>query len=167
MVVNYSSSKTGAEKVVDEIAGSGGKAIAVQANVSSRRTSNACLPRQRRHSANWTSWSTTRASMKSCPWRRSPRSTSTSSSISTCWACSSPRRRRPSNSAPDGRKHHQHQFHSQHSRRSGVAVYSGTKGAVDAITRSLAKELGPRRIRVNAINPGMVETEGTRSARHR
>src|ERR1051326_7451944 len=42
----------------------------------------------------------------------------------------------------------------------GAAVYSGTKGAVDAITRSLAKELGPRRIRVNAINPGMVETEG-------
>jgi 3-oxoacyl-[acyl-carrier protein] reductase len=43
------------------------------------------------------------------------------------------------------------------------AVYSGTKGAVDAITRSLAAELGPRRIRVNAIRPGMVETEGTRS----
>jgi 3-oxoacyl-[acyl-carrier protein] reductase len=44
------------------------------------------------------------------------------------------------------------------------AVYSGTKGAVDAVTRSLASELGPRGIRVNAIRPGMVETEGTRSA---
>ena len=44
------------------------------------------------------------------------------------------------------------------------AVYSATKGAVDALTRSLAKELGPRKIRVNAINPGMVETEGFRSA---
>jgi 3-oxoacyl-[acyl-carrier protein] reductase len=43
------------------------------------------------------------------------------------------------------------------------AVYSGTKGAVDAITRSLASELGPRRIRVNAIRPGMVETQGTQS----
>src|SRR5205823_7876739 len=39
-------------------------------------------------------------------------------------------------------------------------IYSGTKGAVDAITRVLAKELGPKKIRVNAINPGMVETEG-------
>src|SRR5262245_4005360 len=44
------------------------------------------------------------------------------------------------------------------------SVYSATKGAVDAVTRSLAKELGPRHIRVNAINPGLVETEGTTSA---
>jgi 3-oxoacyl-[acyl-carrier protein] reductase len=44
------------------------------------------------------------------------------------------------------------------------AIYTGTKGAVDAITGVLAKELGPRKIRVNAINPGVVETEGTRSA---
>jgi 3-oxoacyl-[acyl-carrier protein] reductase len=46
----------------------------------------------------------------------------------------------------------------------GTSVYSATKGAVDSITRSLSKELGPRGIRVNSINPGMVETEGTRSA---
>src|SRR5882672_7818083 len=45
-----------------------------------------------------------------------------------------------------------------------ASVYSGTKGAVDAVTRSLAKELGPRGIRVNAINPGMVETEGVHAA---
>lgn len=45
-----------------------------------------------------------------------------------------------------------------------AAVYSATKAAVDAITRSLAKELGPRNIRVNSINPGMVETEGVRAA---
>jgi len=41
-----------------------------------------------------------------------------------------------------------------------AVVYNATKGAVDAITRTLAKELGPRKIRVNAINPGMVITEG-------
>jgi 3-oxoacyl-[acyl-carrier protein] reductase len=44
------------------------------------------------------------------------------------------------------------------------AVYTGTKGAVDAITGVLANELGPRKIRVNAINPGVVETEGTQAA---
>lgn len=41
------------------------------------------------------------------------------------------------------------------------AIYTGTKGAVDAITGVLARELGPKKIRVNSINPGMVETEGT------
>ncbi len=46
----------------------------------------------------------------------------------------------------------------------GASVYSATKAAVDAITKSLAKELGPRNIRVNANNPGMVETEGVRAA---
>jgi 3-oxoacyl-[acyl-carrier protein] reductase len=45
-----------------------------------------------------------------------------------------------------------------------ASVYSATKASVDAITRSLAKELGPRKIRVNAVNPGMVETEGTASS---
>lgn len=45
-----------------------------------------------------------------------------------------------------------------------ASVYSATKAAVDAVTRSLGKELGPRKIRVNSINPGMVETEGTHSA---
>lgn len=46
----------------------------------------------------------------------------------------------------------------------GTSVYSSTKGAVDTITYALAKELGPQRIRVNAINPGMVDTEGVRTA---
>ena len=44
------------------------------------------------------------------------------------------------------------------------AVYTGTKGDVDAITGVLAKELGPKKIRVNSINPGMVETEGAHAA---
>ncbi len=46
----------------------------------------------------------------------------------------------------------------------GGSVYSATKAAVDAVTRALAKELGPRKIRVNSVNPGLVETEGTQSA---
>jgi 3-oxoacyl-[acyl-carrier protein] reductase len=44
------------------------------------------------------------------------------------------------------------------------AVYVATKSAVEGITRVLAKELGPRKIRVNSINPGVVETEGTHAA---
>lgn len=45
-----------------------------------------------------------------------------------------------------------------------ASVYAGTKASVDAVTRTLAAELGPRGIRVNAINPGMIETEGVRAA---
>jgi 3-oxoacyl-[acyl-carrier protein] reductase len=45
-----------------------------------------------------------------------------------------------------------------------AAVYSATKGAVNTITGSLSKELGPKKIRVNALNPGMIETEGTHTA---
>ena len=45
-----------------------------------------------------------------------------------------------------------------------TAVYTGTKAAVDGITGVLARELGPRKIRVNSINPGMVETEGVQTA---
>jgi 3-oxoacyl-[acyl-carrier protein] reductase len=44
------------------------------------------------------------------------------------------------------------------------SVYSATKGAVDSITIALSKELGPKKIRVNAVNPGMVETEGMHTA---
>ncbi|MFA6986376.1 MAG: glucose 1-dehydrogenase [Arenimonas sp.] len=46
----------------------------------------------------------------------------------------------------------------------GSAVYTATKGAVDAITGVLSRELGTRKIRVNALNPGMIETEGAHSA---
>jgi len=45
-----------------------------------------------------------------------------------------------------------------------ATVYSATKGAVDSVTLALAKELGPRKIRVNSLNPGMIETEGTHAA---
>jgi 3-oxoacyl-[acyl-carrier protein] reductase len=45
-----------------------------------------------------------------------------------------------------------------------TSVYSATKAAVDAVTKALAKELGPRKIRVNSLNPGMIETEGFHAA---
>ena len=47
-----------------------------------------------------------------------------------------------------------------------TVVYTATKGAVDAVTRVLAKELGPRKIRVNAIKPGFTDTEGTHAVGH-
>lgn len=46
----------------------------------------------------------------------------------------------------------------------GTSVYNATKGAVDVLTRTMAKELGPRGIRVNSVSPGPIETEGTHAA---
>lgn len=46
----------------------------------------------------------------------------------------------------------------------GASVYSATKGAVDVVTRSLAQELGARKIRVNSLSPGFTDTEGVRSS---
>ncbi len=46
----------------------------------------------------------------------------------------------------------------------GTAVYTATKGALDTITSVFSKEFGARKIRVNSINPGLVETEGTHTA---
>jgi 3-oxoacyl-[acyl-carrier protein] reductase len=46
----------------------------------------------------------------------------------------------------------------------GASVYSATKGALDSITVALSQELGPKKIRVNSLNPGMVETEGVHAA---
>ncbi len=46
----------------------------------------------------------------------------------------------------------------------GISAHAGTKGAVDTITGTIAKELGERKIRVNAINPGLIVTEGTQTA---
>jgi 3-oxoacyl-[acyl-carrier protein] reductase len=46
----------------------------------------------------------------------------------------------------------------------GGAVYSATKGAVDSVSAALAQELGPRKIRVNSVNPGMIITEGVQAA---
>ena len=101
--------------------------------------------------------------MNSARSSRSLPSTSTSSSTSTSLACSSQLRPPSSASIP------QAEASSTSARWSrpgfaNAAVYSATKGAVNTITGSLAKELGPKKDQVNALNPGLVETEGTHGA---
>ena len=81
VVVNYASSKEGADRVVADITRQGGRAVAVQANVAKGRRSIACSPRRRRRSVASTSWSTTRVYTSLPRSRRSPRSGSTACSI--------------------------------------------------------------------------------------
>ncbi|HEY2909984.1 MAG TPA: glucose 1-dehydrogenase, partial [Gemmataceae bacterium] len=164
VVVNYSSSKEGADKIVGEITGSGGKAVAVQANVAKPaeigRLFDAALtafgrvdilvnnagvyefapleqvtPEHFHKQFDLNVLGLLLASKEAA--KHFGKDGGSIINISSVVATAAP---------------------------PASAVYSATKAAVDAVTRSLAKELGPRKIRVNSVNPGMVETEGLHSA---
>lgn len=162
VVVNYASSKAGADKVVAEITSKGGKAIAVQADIAKEPDIGALFAETKKafgkldilvNNAGIYEFAPLEAvsaesfhkqfdlnvlglifaSREAAKYFNGSGSIVNISSIASTIT--------PPNSA----------------------VYSGTKSAVDAVTGALAKELGPRGIRVNAINPGMIETEGFRS----
>jgi len=127
VVVNYASSKEGADRVVADITRQGGRAVAVQANVASGEEIDrmfdlnvlGVLLASKAAAAHFDAAGGSIINISSVASTLTPASSS---------------------------------------------VYSASKAAVDAVTRVLAKELGPRNIRVNAINPGMVETEGVHAA---
>ena len=164
VVVNYSSSKEGADRVVDEITKRGGKAIAVQANVARKAEVERLFSATKKafgkidilvNNAGVYDWSPLEeiteeqfhkhfdvnvlgllfATQEAV--KQFDSAGGSIINISSAVTSLTP---------------------------PNASVYTGTKGAVDAITRTLAKELGPRNIRVNAINPGMVETEGVIAA---
>ncbi|MDF4004960.1 glucose 1-dehydrogenase [Luteibacter sahnii] len=163
VVVNYASSKAGADKVVAEIEAAGGKAIAVGGDVSKKAEAQALVD----------------AAIK------------TFGRLDVLVNNSGVYEFRPLGDIDD--THYERTFDvnvrgliyvsqaaAAHLGEGGSIVnigssvtrltpeaslvYSATKGAVDAITGVLSRELGPRGIRVNSVNPGMVETEGTNSA---
>ncbi len=164
VVVNYASSKDGAERVVGEISGRGGRAVAVKANLAKQADINQLFAETKKafgqidvlvNNAGIYEFSPVEAiteehfhkqfdlnvlglilATQAAAKQFGPAGGSIINISSVVSTLGVP----------------------------NAAVYSGTKGAVDAITRSLAKELGPRGIRVNAINPGMVETEGVHAA---
>ena len=160
VVVNYASSKKDADKVVDEISKAGGKAVAVQANVAKKSeverlfgdaekafgkidilVNNAGVyefvpledtTEQQFHRM----FDTNVLGMLLVTQEALKHFNSNGGSIINIGSLAS------SLTPPT------------------AVVYNATKGAVDAITHTLAKELGPRKIRVNSVNPGMVITEG-------
>jgi 3-oxoacyl-[acyl-carrier protein] reductase len=164
VVVNYSSSKEGADRVVAEITSNGGKAVAVQANVARKgdierlfaETAKAFGPIDVLvNNAGIYEFSPVEEITEE-HYRKQFDLNVLGLSLTTQAAL------RQFNSAGGSIVN----ISSIVSTLGfpAASIYSGTKGAVDAITRSLAKELGPRGIRVNAINPGMVETEGVHAA---
>ncbi len=164
VVVNYASSREGAERVVSEIAGTGGKAVAVQANVAKKAeverlfseakkafgmvdilVNNAgvyeFLPIEGANEEHFRKIFDLNVlglllASQAAAKQFGPKGGSIINTSSVVATVAPP----------------------------NSSVYSASKAAVDAITKSLAKELGPRKIRVNSVNPGMVETEGTAAA---
>jgi 3-oxoacyl-[acyl-carrier protein] reductase len=164
VIVNYAASKAGAEKVVDEITGKGGKAMAVQADVAKKADIERLFAETKKaygaidilvNNAGVYEFGNLEDVTEE-HFHRQFNLNVLGLILSTQAAVK--------------------QFNSKGgsivnissvastATPAGGAVYSATKAAVDAVTKVLAKELGPRKIRVNAINPGMVETEGTHAA---
>lgn len=164
VVVNYSSSKAGADRVVSEIVGKGGKAVAVQANVA-KKDEVEKLFAEAKKAFDKLDILVNNAGI----YEFSPLEEVTAEHFHKMFDLNVLGLLFASQAAV------------KHFSKAGgsiinissvaatlapptTAVYSATKAAVNAVTRALAQELGPRKIRVNSINPGMVETEGVHAA---
>jgi len=164
VVVNYASSKEGAERVVKEIASKGGKAVAVQADVS-RQQEIERLFSEAKKAFGKLDILVNNAGV----YEFSPLDEVTGEQFHRLFDLNVlglvlASREAVKYFGSDGGSIINISSAVSTFAPPNTSVYTGTKGAVDAVTRTLAKELGPRKIRVNAINPGMVETEGVISA---
>jgi 3-oxoacyl-[acyl-carrier protein] reductase len=160
VVANYASSKTDADKVVDEIAKAGGKAVAVQGNVSKKADVEKLFAAAEKafgkidilvNNAGVYEF----VSVEDVTEQQFHRMFDTNV-LGTLLVTQEALKHFNANG---GSIVNISSLASSLTPPTAV-VYNATKGAVDAITRTLAKEFGPRKIRVNSINPGMVITEG-------
>jgi len=160
VVVNYASSKDGADRVVTEIAAAGGKAIAVQADVSKASDVRRLFAETRRafgkldvlvNNAGVYQFAAL-GEITEEQFHRQFNTNVLGLLLATQEAAKL--------FGPDGGSIINIGSTATRLTPPTSAVYTATKGAVDAVTQVLAQELGPRKIRVNSINPGMVETEG-------
>ncbi len=161
VVVNYASSKEGADRVVAEIVGKGGKAVAVQANVA-RQDDIRRLFAEARQAFGRLDILVNNAGIYEFAQIEevTPEHFHRQFDLNVLGLILASQEA-VKHFGPEGGSIVNISSVVSTFAPPNAAVYSATKAAVDAVTRSLAKELGPRRIRVNSINPGMVETEGT------
>ncbi len=164
VVVNYSASKTGADKVVAEIEAEGGKAMAVQANVAKKADIEKLVAETKKAFGPVDILVNNAGIYEFAPLEQITEEHFRKLFDLNVLGLLLTTQEALKNFNPAGGSIVNLSSVVSTLAFPNASVYSGTKGAVDAITRSLAAELGPRGIRVNAIRPGMVETEGTHAA---
>jgi 3-oxoacyl-[acyl-carrier protein] reductase len=161
VVVNYSSSKQGAESVVKDITGKGGKAIAVQGDMSKAADVERLFSETKKafgsldvlvNNAGVYQFNPIEA-VKEDEFHRQFNTNVLGPILATQQAVK--------HFGPKGGSVINISSVASYNPVPTASVYSGTKGALDQITRVLSVELGPKKIRVNSINPGYTKTEGT------
>ncbi len=164
VVVNYSSSKEAAEKVVKEITSAGGKAVAVQANVAKPAEIQKLFAETKKNFDRLDILVNNAGIYEFAPLEQiTPEHFHKQFDLNVLGLLLASQEGAKLMGSAGGSIINISSVASTSAPPTG-SVYSATKGAVDTITKSLAKELGPRKIRVNSINPGMIDTDGFRAA---
>jgi len=164
VVVNYASSKEGADRVVAEIAGKGGKAVAVQADLAKPADVTRLFAETKKAFGRLDILVNNAGIYEFAPLEAITEEHFHKHFNLNVLGVLLAAREAVKLIGPEGGSIINLGSAVSRITPATTAVYSATKGALDAITGVLAKELGPRKIRVNSINPGMIETEGVRSA---
>jgi 3-oxoacyl-[acyl-carrier protein] reductase len=160
VVVNYSSSKEGADRVVDEITKQGGKAVAVRANMAKKAEVEGLFSEAKKAFGRLDILVNNAGVYEFLPLENVTEQHFHKLFDVNVLGLLLAIQEATKYFGSEGGSVINISSSASMSAPPTASVYSATKAAVDTITKSLAKELGPRKIRVNAINPGMVETEG-------
>ncbi|HEY3763463.1 MAG TPA: glucose 1-dehydrogenase [Verrucomicrobiae bacterium] len=161
VVVNYASSKTGADKIVGEITAQGGKAVAVQADVAKRADIGRLFAETAKNYGRVDILVNNAGIYEFAPLEQITEEHFHKQFNLNVLGLLLTTQEAVKHFNPAGGSVVNVSSLVSTLAPPGTSVYSATKGAVDTITGSLSKELGGRKIRVNAVRPGLVETEGT------
>jgi 3-oxoacyl-[acyl-carrier protein] reductase len=164
VVVNYASDKVGAEKAVSDIKAKGGKAVAVQGDVSKSADVKRLFEETRKVFGKLDVLVNNAGVFKFAALEQADEAEYQRQFGINVWGTIQSTREALPLFGPEGGSVINISSIVSRMGIPGSSIYAGTKGAVDTITQVLASELGARKIRVNSINPGMIESEGTHAA---
>ena len=164
VVVNYASSKEDADSVVAEIAGKGGKAVAVQGDVSKASDVRRIFAETKKAFGRLDVLVNNAGVYQFAPLEQITEEQFHRQFNTNVLGLILATQEATRLFGPEGGSIINIGSNASSLTPPASAVYTATKGAVDAVTHVLAKELGPKKIRVNSINPGMVETEGVHAS---